>query len=99
MEVINAVGRRKSAVARVYLSEGTGKIIINKVAFTDNGFMDTMTNGLVVDVENNTPLIKTQNGVIALVDCHTEGILAVGDVLGSNVVENQFIRPAAGRNT
>ena len=31
MEVINAVGRRKSAVARVYLSEGTGKIIINKV--------------------------------------------------------------------
>lgn len=31
MEVINAIGRRKSAVARVYLYEGTGKIIINKV--------------------------------------------------------------------
>ena len=31
MEVINAIGRRKSAVARVYLSEGTGKITINKV--------------------------------------------------------------------
>ena len=31
MEVVNAIGRRKSAVARVYLSEGTGKIIINKV--------------------------------------------------------------------
>ena len=31
MELINAIGRRKSAVARVYLSEGTGKIIINKV--------------------------------------------------------------------
>ena len=31
MEVINAIGRRKSAVARVYLSEGTGKIIIIKV--------------------------------------------------------------------
>ena len=30
MEVINAIGRRKSAVARVYLSEGTGKITINK---------------------------------------------------------------------
>ena len=30
MECINAVGRRKSAVARVYLSEGTGKITINK---------------------------------------------------------------------
>ena len=30
MEVINAIGRRKSAEARVYLSEGTGKITINK---------------------------------------------------------------------
>ena len=34
MEVINAIGRRKSAVARVYLSEGTGKITINKVDIT-----------------------------------------------------------------
>ena len=31
MEMINAIGRRKSAVARVYLTEGTGKITINKV--------------------------------------------------------------------
>ena len=30
MEVINAIGRRKSAIARVYLSEGTGKITIKK---------------------------------------------------------------------
>lgn len=30
MEVINAIGRRKAAVARVYVSEGTGNIIINK---------------------------------------------------------------------
>ena len=29
-EVINALGRRKSAVARIYLTEGTGKITINK---------------------------------------------------------------------
>ena len=34
MEVINAIGRRKSAVARVYLTEGTGKITINKVDIT-----------------------------------------------------------------
>ena len=27
----SAIGRRKSAVARVYLTEGTGKITINKV--------------------------------------------------------------------
>ena len=30
MEVINAIGRRKSSVARVYVSEGSGKITINK---------------------------------------------------------------------
>lgn len=30
MEVINALGRRKSAIARVYLAEGSGKITINK---------------------------------------------------------------------
>ena len=30
MEIINAVGRRKSAVARIYLKEGSGKITINK---------------------------------------------------------------------
>ena len=34
-EVINALGRRKAAVARVYLTEGTGKIIINKRELTD----------------------------------------------------------------
>lgn len=30
MEKVNALGRRKAAVARVYLTEGTGNITINK---------------------------------------------------------------------
>lgn len=30
MEIINAIGRRKAAVARVYVTEGTGTITINK---------------------------------------------------------------------
>lgn len=30
MEVINTLGRRKTAVARVYMSKGTGEITINK---------------------------------------------------------------------
>ena len=30
MEVVNAIGRRKAAVALVYVSEGTGNITINK---------------------------------------------------------------------
>ena len=35
MEMINALGRRKSAVARIYVTEGTGKITINKRDLTD----------------------------------------------------------------
>jgi small subunit ribosomal protein S9 len=30
MEVINALGRRKTAVARVFVKEGDGKILVNK---------------------------------------------------------------------
>ena len=30
MEMINALGRRKSSVARIFVTEGTGKITINK---------------------------------------------------------------------
>ncbi|MDR0543065.1 MAG: 30S ribosomal protein S9 [Dysgonamonadaceae bacterium] len=33
MEVVNALGRRKAAVARVYVREGSGKIVINKREF------------------------------------------------------------------
>ena len=35
MEMINALGRRKSAIARIYLTEGTGKITINKRDLTE----------------------------------------------------------------
>ena len=35
MEVINAFGRRKRAIARVFVSEGTGKITINKRDLTE----------------------------------------------------------------
>ncbi|MBC7863781.1 MAG: 30S ribosomal protein S9 [Bacteroidia bacterium] len=35
MEVINTSGRRKTAVARVYLSKGTGKITINGRDYKD----------------------------------------------------------------
>ena len=35
MEMINALGRRKSAVARIYLTEGNGKVTINKRDLTE----------------------------------------------------------------
>jgi small subunit ribosomal protein S9 len=30
MEVVNTIGRRKSAIARVYIKDGKGEIIVNK---------------------------------------------------------------------
>lgn len=35
MEVINALGRRKKAIARVYLKEGSGQITVNKRDFKE----------------------------------------------------------------
>ena len=35
METVNAIGRRKSAIARVYISDGKGKITVNDRAFEE----------------------------------------------------------------
>jgi small subunit ribosomal protein S9 len=35
METVNAIGRRKSAIARVYVKEGKGKITVNDRAFEE----------------------------------------------------------------
>ncbi len=35
MEVINAVGRRKASVARVFMSKGKGEILINEKSLAD----------------------------------------------------------------
>ncbi len=35
MEVINTIGRRKAAIARVYMNEGKGQIIVNGRDFKD----------------------------------------------------------------
>ena len=42
MEVINALGRRKSAIARVYVNTGKGSIVINNRPFEEYFPMDTM---------------------------------------------------------
>jgi len=35
MEVINTIGRRKAAIARIYLSDGKGQITVNNKDFKD----------------------------------------------------------------
>ncbi len=42
MEVVNAVGRRKTAVARVYLNEGKGNITINKKSLREYFTLPTL---------------------------------------------------------
>ena len=42
MEVVNAVGRRKTAVARVYLNEGKGTITINKKSLEEYFTLPTL---------------------------------------------------------
>ncbi|MDP8254382.1 MAG: 30S ribosomal protein S9 [Candidatus Alcyoniella australis] len=56
-----AVGRRKAAIARVYLSLGEGKIIINRQPMEK--FMDRETNRMVIQ----QPLVLTNmNGKVDL---------------------------------
>ncbi|HLV63699.1 30S ribosomal protein S9 [Galbibacter sp.] len=55
MEVIHKIGRRKTAVARVYVSEGKGDITINKKEFTQ--YFPTPT----LQYKVQQPLALTEN--------------------------------------
>lgn len=55
MEVINTLGRRKAAIARVYMSEGSGKVTINKRELNDY-FKEERFQYVV-----NQPFLVTEN--------------------------------------
>ena len=42
MDVINTIGRRKAAIARVYLTEGKGKITVNRKDFKEYFTTETL---------------------------------------------------------
>jgi len=42
MEVINTLGRRKTSVARIYLKQGKGKIIVNKKDYKEYFHTETL---------------------------------------------------------
>ena len=67
MEVINTVGRRKSSIARVYLKDGSGQIIINgkdyKTYFpTENIQFNVVDPFNVVDVMGSYDVKVNVNG-------------------------------------
>ena len=55
MEVIHKIGRRKTAVARVYVSEGQGNITVNK-----KDLKDYFTTGPLL-YKVNQPMMLTEN--------------------------------------
>lgn len=55
MEVLNALGRRKTAIARIYVKEGEGKITINGKDIKE--YFSTATLHYVVE----QPLMLTEN--------------------------------------
>ncbi len=55
MEVIHKIGRRKTAVARVYVAKGKGKITVNKKDMTT--YFPTAT----LQYKVNQPLVMTNN--------------------------------------
>ena len=55
MEVVNTLGRRKTAVARIYVKSGDGKITVNKRDYKE--FFSTATLHYVVE----QPLMLTDN--------------------------------------
>ena len=55
MDVIHKIGRRKTAVARAYVSQGSGKITINKKDLTD--YFTTGT----LQYKVKQPLVLTNN--------------------------------------
>jgi len=55
METLHKIGRRKTAVARVYLTEGKGNITVNKKEL--NNYFPTGT----LQYKVNQPLVMTNN--------------------------------------
>jgi small subunit ribosomal protein S9 len=57
MEIINGLGRRKSAVARVYLRQGKGNILINNKDYKDY-FPVNHIQGKVIEPLNIVDVLK-----------------------------------------
>ncbi len=61
MEIIHKIGRRKTAVARIYLSEGKGNIVVkNRKSSTYKELNDYFTTA-TLQYKVNQPLMLTDN--------------------------------------
>ena len=70
MEVIHKIGRRKTAVARVYVSQGSGTITVNKRTF-DNYFS---TDTLKYKVKQPLAMTNNENNFDVKINVYGGGI-------------------------
>lgn len=59
---------------------GDVKVIINKLSYSDEGFIDTMQNGMVIAMNGERPIIKTPNGAVILEDFYSQTTIKTGDI-------------------
>jgi len=57
MEKVNAIGRRKAAIARIYVNEGSGQITINKRGF-DSYFPSSILQYIVKQPLNTLGVVE-----------------------------------------
>ena len=77
MEVIHKIGRRKTAVARVYVSEGTGNITVNKKEL--NNYFTTAT--LQYKVKQPFTLTENENNFDVKVNVYGGGITGQAEAI------------------
>ena len=77
MEVVHKIGRRKTAVARVYVSKGTGSVIINKREL--NNYLTTAS--LQYKVLQPLVLTNTQNDYNIKVNVYGGGVTGQAEAI------------------
>ena len=77
MEVINTIGRRKAAIARVYMSEGKGKITVNNRDFKEY-FPDKLLHYVV---EQPLNLLEVRNSYDIKVNLDGGGMTGQAEAL------------------
>lgn len=100
MGVVHKIGRRKTAVARVYLKEGSGNIVVNKRNFTE--YFTTLP--LQYKVKQPFALVGAEQSFDLLVNVYGGGItgqaeairLAVSRALCEVDAENRAILKPEG---
>ncbi len=77
MDTVNAIGRRKTAIARIYLKEGKGKIIVNNRTFEEY-FPLQQTQ---IDIQQPLVLAEANNKYDIIVNLQGGGITGQAEAL------------------